>query len=96
MTYAPNDVVLTNGASEALDMVITVLCKPGSNILFPRPGFAYSVSTNARHVEDRYYNLLPEKEWEVDLEHAESLIDERTAAIVITKFAPPVFLPIPK
>lgn len=69
-------------------MVITVLCKPGSNILFPRPGFAYSVSTNARHVEDRYYNLLPDREWEVDLEHVKTLIDDQTAAIVITKCVP--------
>jgi aspartate/methionine/tyrosine aminotransferase len=85
LEYAPSDVFLTNGASEALDMIITVLCKPGSNILFPRPGFAYSVSTNARHVEDRYYNLLPERDWEIDLDHVKTLIDENTAAIVITK-----------
>jgi tyrosine aminotransferase len=85
LVYSANDVFMTNGASEALDTIITVLCKVGSNILFPRPGFAYSVSTDARRVEDRYYNLIPEKEWEVDLEHMKTLVDTKTAAIVITK-----------
>jgi tyrosine aminotransferase len=78
---------MTNGASEALETTITVLCKPGSNILFPRPGFAYSVVTNARRVEDRYYNLDPDREWEVDFEHLKTLVDEKTAALVITKYA---------
>ncbi|EIN06409.1 tyrosine aminotransferas-like protein [Punctularia strigosozonata HHB-11173 SS5] len=82
--YETKDVTMANGASEALDIVISALCPPGSNILFPRPGFAYSVVTDARHIEDRYYNLVPEREWEVDLEQLESLIDGKTQAIVVT------------
>lgn len=31
----------------------------------------------------RYYNLLPEQNWEVDLIHLDSLIDENTAFIMI-------------
>ena len=34
-------------------------------------------------IETREYNLLPDNDWEVDLEHMESLIDEKTAAIII-------------
>lgn len=30
------------------------------------------------------YSLLPERKWEADMEHLESLIDERTAALVVT------------
>jgi tyrosine aminotransferase len=85
LVYSASDVIMANGASEALDMVVTVLCKPGSNILFPKPGFAYGACCNARRVEDRYYNLIPEREWECDFEHMKSLVDKDTAAIVITK-----------
>jgi tyrosine aminotransferase len=85
LRYTPTDVIMANGASGALDMVITVLCKPGANILFPKPGFSYNAATNARRVEDRYYNLVPEREWECDFEHMKSLVDENTAALVITK-----------
>lgn len=35
----PQDVVLTSGCSHALEMCMSVLCGPGSNILIPRPGF---------------------------------------------------------
>ena len=34
-------------------------------------------------IETREYNLLPENDWEVDLLHMESLIDENTAAIIV-------------
>lgn len=101
LVYASADVFMMNGASEALDTVITVLCAPGSNILFPRPGtycdastvllssrptgFAYCLITSARRVEDRYYNLIPEQEWAVDLEHMKTLVDDKTTAVVLTK-----------
>lgn len=31
----------------------------------------------------KYYDLIPEKNWEIDLDHLESLIDHKTAAIVL-------------
>lgn len=34
-------------------------------------------------IETREYKLIPEQDWEVDLLHMESLIDENTAAIVV-------------
>ena len=77
------DVILTSGCSHALDMSMTVLSSPGSNILVPCPGFSlYKTLSTTIHVEIRYYNLLPERNWEIDLEHLESLIDENTSAII--------------
>ena len=34
-------------------------------------------------IETRQYNLLPDQDWEVDLQHMESLIDDKTAAIIV-------------
>jgi tyrosine aminotransferase len=34
-------------------------------------------------IETREYHLLPDQDWEVDLRHMESLIDEKTAAIIV-------------
>ena len=34
-------------------------------------------------IETREYNLLPDQDWEVDLDHMESLIDENTSAIIV-------------
>lgn len=79
-----NDVILANGCSGALEMCVNVLCNEGQNILLPRPGFSLYASLAAtRFVEARYYNLLPEKNWEADLNQMESLIDEKTTAILV-------------
>ncbi|KAI9475029.1 hypothetical protein LPJ78_002870 [Coemansia sp. RSA 989] len=79
-----NDVVMTSGCSGAVEMAIGVLCSEGQNILLPRPGFClYNTVAGSRNIEARLYNLVAERNWEVDIEHMESLIDSKTAAILI-------------
>lgn len=75
---------MTSGCSGAVEIAISVLCNEGQNILLPRPGFClYNTVAGHRNIEARLYNLLPEKNWEADVEHMESLIDDSTAAILI-------------
>ncbi|KAJ2727010.1 hypothetical protein GGI07_000127 [Coemansia sp. Benny D115] len=79
-----DDVVMTSGCSGAVEMAISVLCSQGQNILLPRPGFClYNTVAGSRNIETRLYNLVAEKNWEVDIEHMESLIDGNTGAILI-------------
>ncbi|KAF9359950.1 hypothetical protein BGX26_010995 [Mortierella sp. AD094] len=78
------DVIVTSGCSGAIDMCIGVLCNEGDNILLPRPGFSlYQTVADSKGVEVRYYDLLPEHNWEMDLKQLESLIDERTATVIM-------------
>ncbi|TMW60612.1 hypothetical protein Poli38472_000654 [Pythium oligandrum] len=78
------DIVIASGCSGAIDIALTGLLNPGDNILLPKPGFPlYQVICDAHKIKCKFYNLLPEKNWEVDLEHLESLIDENTKAILI-------------
>ncbi|KAL8603959.1 hypothetical protein ACOMHN_039003 [Nucella lapillus] len=78
------DVVLCSGCSGALDMCITVLANPGQNILVPSPGFSiYKTLAETLGITVRLYNLLPDRSWEIDLEHLTSLIDDNTAALVV-------------
>ncbi|XP_029009970.1 tyrosine aminotransferase [Betta splendens] len=79
------DVILTSGCSQAIELVIGVLCNPGDNILVPCPGFSlYKTLAVSMGIKVKLYNLLPEKSWEVDLQHMESLIDERTSCLIVT------------
>lgn len=81
----PDDVILCSGCSSSLDMCISVLANDGQNILIPRPGFSiYRTLAISHGIEVRSYNLLPNKQWQIDLEQMETLIDENTAAIVLT------------
>lgn len=79
-----DDVILCSGCSCALDLCISALGNPGQNILVPRPGFPlYTTLANGLGIKTKEYNLLPEKDWQVDLDHMESVIDENTVAILI-------------
>ncbi|XP_030516345.1 probable aminotransferase TAT2 [Rhodamnia argentea] len=81
---SPDDVHLTLGCTQAIEAVLTVLARPGANILLPRPGFPYYDARAAHsHLETRYFDLLPDKGWEVDLKGVEDLADESTVAMVI-------------
>lgn len=62
---------------------MTVLAQPGCNMLAPRPGFAiYKALSTLLNIEIRYYNLLPESNWEIDIEDLENKINDRTTAII--------------
>lgn len=78
------DVILTSGCSHALQLCLEVLLEPGKNVLIPNPGFPlYKTICDYIGAEARSYALLPEKEWQIDLEHLRSLIDSSTKAILI-------------
>lgn len=78
------DVILCSGCSGALDLCITVLANPGQNVLVPRPGFSiYKTLAESLGIVVKSYNLLPEKSWEADISHMESLIDNNTVAIIV-------------
>lgn len=78
------DVILASGCSHAIDLSICVLADQGQNILIPRPGFPlYKTLCSIYGCHYKQYDLLADKNWSIDLEQLESLIDEKTAAIVI-------------
>ncbi|KAL8031529.1 hypothetical protein ABFX02_13G031900 [Erythranthe guttata] len=81
---SPDDVFLTIGCTQALEAIVTVLARPGANILLPRPGFPYyEARAGFSDLEVRHFDLLPENNWEVDLAAVEALSDENTVAMVV-------------
>lgn len=93
----PDDVILCSGCSSSLESCITVIADPGQNILIPRPGFSiYRTLATSHDIEVRSYNLLPDKRWQVDLKQMEELIDENTAAVILTNPSNPCGSVFPK
>ncbi|KAF1002908.1 nicotianamine aminotransferase 1-like [Apium graveolens] len=81
---SPDDIFLTVGANHAIEVILSVLARPGANILIPRPGYpVYEARAAFSNIEVRHFNLLPENGWEVDLRSVEALADGNTVAIVI-------------
>ncbi|KAL8189256.1 hypothetical protein R6Q57_028822 [Mikania cordata] len=79
-----DDVYITAGCTQAIEVAISILARPNANILVPKPGFPiYELCAAFRNVEIRRFDLLPDKGWEVDLEAVDALTDQNTVAIVI-------------
>ncbi|KAL8249200.1 hypothetical protein R6Q59_006068 [Mikania micrantha] len=79
-----DDIFLTVGCTQAIQTILTVVTNPKSNILLPKPGFPYyEAVANSCHLGVRHFDLLPDKNWEVDLDAIEALADENTVAMVI-------------
>ena len=81
---APGDVFVTSGASEGIEAAMTAMLEPGDNVLTPMPGYPlYSAVLCKLNAEERQYRQIPDDHWKPDLELAESLVDDRTRAIVL-------------
>ncbi|KAK3118983.1 hypothetical protein QOZ80_9BG0711880 [Eleusine coracana subsp. coracana] len=81
---SPDNVYLTSGCAQAIEIICSVLARPGANILLPRPGYLfYEARAVFNGMEARYFDLLPEKEWEVDIAGVQALADKNTIAMVI-------------
>jgi len=82
--FDAKDVFIGSGCSDALNMSLCALLDEGDNILLPAPGFSLYTTICGRYgFEPKYYQLKPDKQWEIDLEHLESLIDHRTKCLLI-------------
>lgn len=79
------DVFIASGCSDALRICMDCIGDKNRNILLPKPGFSlYQTVAGNRGIPVKYYNLNPDKDWSIDLDELESLIDENTAAILVT------------
>ncbi|KAG4386035.1 hypothetical protein JHK82_034510 [Glycine max] len=81
---SPENVFLTIGGTQAIDIILPALARSDANILLPRPGYPqYDSRASCCLLEVRHFDLLPERGWEVDLDSLESQADENTVAMVL-------------
>jgi alanine-synthesizing transaminase len=77
-------VLITSGASEAADLVLTALVNDGDEVLLPAPGYPiYPAILNKLGAIARYYTLNSSDAWQPSIEEINSLITTRTRAIVL-------------
>ena len=80
----PEQVLMTSGASEAADLVLTALVNDGDEVLLPAPGYPiYPAILNKLGAIARYYPLNSSNAWQPDIEEINSLITKRTRALVL-------------
>jgi tyrosine aminotransferase len=83
-SLSKKDVYIASGCSDALNLCIGALCNESQNILLPAPGFSlYETLASSKGIQCKFYRLDPQKQWEIDLDLLESLIDDKTACILL-------------
>lgn len=81
---SPDDTLISSGASEAADLVLTALVNPGDEVLLPAPSYPiYPAIINKLGAITRYYHLDQETNWQPSVDEVGSLINERTRAIIL-------------
>ncbi len=79
-----DEVMVTSGASEAADLVLTALVNPGEEVLLPKPGYPlYPAILNKLGADPRYYKLEELRGWQPSVDEVRSLISGRTRALVL-------------
>ena len=84
LSVSADRIILTAGASEGIDLALSVLLDPEDEVLVSVPTYplytAVLAKLGARAV---YYRTDPKNGWQPDIAHIESLITPRTRAIVV-------------
>jgi alanine-synthesizing transaminase len=78
------DIFVTTGASEAIDICLTALVNEGENVLTPTPGYPLytAIASKLQNMENPYY-LDEENGWQPDPDDIRKKINNKTRAIII-------------
>jgi len=78
------DIFVTTGASEAIDICLTALVNEGENVLTPTPGYPLytAIQSKLQMMENPYY-LDEDNGWQPDVEDIISKINNKTRAIIL-------------
>ena len=78
------DIFVTTGASEAIDICLTALVNEGENVLTPTPGYPLytAIQSKLEMMENPYY-LDESNGWQPDINDIKSKINSKTRAIIL-------------
>jgi aspartate aminotransferase len=84
-------VVVTAGSSQGINLVMSMLLSAGDEILVPDPGYTiFSMIPHLMQVSPVGYELRPENGFDPDFDQLESLVTDRTRALLINSPSNPL------
>ncbi len=84
MDVTADDVFMSNGVSECIDLALRALLNSGDEVLIPSPDYPlWSASVALNHGTPVYYGCLPENNFQPDPDEIRKLITPRTRGIVL-------------
>ncbi|HUS18464.1 MAG TPA: pyridoxal phosphate-dependent aminotransferase [Terriglobales bacterium] len=83
-SVANEQIFLTTSTSEGYSYAFRLLCNPGEEVLVPRPGYPlFEFLATIQDVSLASYPLIYDHGWHLDWYSLESMINERTRAVVV-------------
>lgn len=78
------DIFITTGASEAIDICLTALVNDGENVLTPTPGYPLytAIQSKLQTMENPYY-LDESNGWQPSIEDIKSKVNSKTRGIIL-------------
>ncbi len=84
LAYAPEELIVTCGATEALSATLQALLDPGDEVVIPAPAFGlYETVVRAAHGKARFLDTSANA-FAINEDQLRAVVGERTKAIVIT------------
>ena len=84
LTISPDRVVITTGTSEGIELALTALVDPGSEVLVPIPTYPLYTAVLAKiGARPLYYRTDPQRGWLPDFDHLAQLVTPDTRALVV-------------
>lgn len=84
LTYAPNQIVISNGAKHSLSNALQALCNPGDEVIIPSPYWvSYYELTKMADAEPILVDADADNLFKVTVEQLERAITDKTKAILI-------------
>src|SRR3954471_14083505 len=77
-------VLITSGTSEGIELALTGIVDEGEEVLVPSPTYPLYTAVLAKiGAQPAYYRTDHTNNWQPDLDHVRSLINDRTRALVV-------------
>lgn len=92
----PENIVVTNGAVEAIYIALIAIAEPGDAVLIPDPGWPnYEMMAHLLHLDARPYSLRAEQNFLPAIEDLEAAVTPRTRALVLNSPSNPLGTVLP-
>jgi len=79
-----NDILITAGVSEGIEMAMNALLNPGENVLTPVPGYpVYTAVVNKIGAAHNHYDCIEGNGWQPDVDDMRKKINEKTKGIIL-------------
>jgi aspartate/methionine/tyrosine aminotransferase len=84
LSYLSDDICITTGVTESLQILLNSYLNPGDELLIPGPTYPqYGLITRLNDAKPIEYQCLEDDNWQPDVEHIRKNLSNRTRGIVI-------------